>query len=286
MGGSITEVGIDWLTATAQPGQKAASLFLWGAGLLRTREREHNKPLRQVWQRYSGELCGGVFLGQRADGTVLRLSGDQADRWWKSTVEKCDNISRLDTQVTWTDDTYDTERGYEALNSAIYQRRNGGHPFKITHTAEYEGGFTLYLGSRASDRFGRLYDKWQESQEECYRNSWRYEIELKSDQALACAKQLATHAQPAQHVTSTVYNFFRERGVRPPWSPGDGQYFRRVHIPPPDDEKRLNWLGQTIVPVIEGLQTRGLGEQVQQLLGGVLRPSTALPDASGTGVQE
>lgn len=267
MASEIIEVGVDWVTATCKPGRRAAEMFLWGASLLRQTEQEHNRPQRATWQRYSGEQCGSVFLGERSDGTCLRLSGDTAQRWWQRTTALADSISRLDTQVTWRCEPPRPRLGELAWGQAIDAAERVGRPPTITKVEQYKGGYTLYLGARSSDRFGRLYDKYEESNEDCYKNCWRYELELKQEQALGAARAIANAVSPSLLITSTVHAFFNERGVHPPFTPTDTGPFRRVHVEQPDDVKRYEWLRDTILPVVEGLQQRGMAKEVNKLFG-------------------
>ena len=64
-------------------------------------------------------------------------------------------VSRLDLAKDFTEGEVD----YEAAYQSIEQRSGGGNARTVSKLQSSGGGFTIYIGSRQSERFVRLYDK-------------------------------------------------------------------------------------------------------------------------------
>lgn len=65
------------------------------------------------------------------------------------------SVSRLDLAKDFTEGQTD----YEAVYKSLEQGLGGGQSRKISKMQNSEGGYTIYVGSRQSERFLRLYDK-------------------------------------------------------------------------------------------------------------------------------
>jgi hypothetical protein len=186
----ILESRVDWITCTCKPGLKAqvlqASAKRWIAAqdALGFRTREFR------WSGYLGEATDGVTCGQREDGTILRLSGQAASDHAKSALEFCDNVSRIDVQVTLLAKKNPSDFATLALASASLDPRVVSGITRTSIIRSTPDGSTFYLGSRSSDRYFRVYDKSAESEGLYPDRSGRYEVEYKGDRAWRVSQQV------------------------------------------------------------------------------------------------
>lgn len=98
-----------------------------------------------------------------------------------------------------------------------HRSRGPGRPAKYKMIASQDGPETLYLGRRASDRFGRIYDKFAESSKECYRDCLRYELELKNETARTVALLLDADSDHYTQLAARVAEFVRNRSLHINW---------------------------------------------------------------------
>jgi DNA relaxase NicK len=203
--------------------------------------------------------------GNKADGFIIVLSGADTGHLWRQFVEDAVNITRFDLAVTTTigfEFGELAERYWARLSQEDMDRR------KYSLVRNSKGGQTLYVGSRSSDQFGRVYDKG--AQQGDYPNGfkWRYEVEYKKPRASIAANALKQfETQEAKKIVDTVHSWFAHRGVPPIFhSTGDGiriQMEARVD----SDKKKLNWLRSQVAPSIEYLLSRGRGREALVALG-------------------
>jgi replication initiation factor len=251
----LPEIGVDYLTMTLPRGASNAGPWerqcLQSLRLLQDDGNEH-KATRLLG--YDGYMCGGAFYGENDERRMFRVSSAWADRLFTRTYDAEAHYSRLDVQVTWF---FDVER--QGLAAAVYDdlirvqaSKEGKSRLKCRLVTDNEGGSTVYIGSRTSAAMGRIYNKGAQSDEEQYRNAWRYEVEYHNSQATAAAGILWTHyGQSRQWIASNVAGWYDKRGVVVPW--------RRVahqgslppqKRPPPDVARRLAWIEHQVRPTV------------------------------------
>lgn len=264
---TIADAGVDWLTCHVPHGRPAQHLAAWTNVLLRSAQREGNdiKPWR--WNGYEGATAGQVTLGGRDDGMIVRLSKGTARDNWQHVYAIAGRCSRLDVQVTvnGVPPGHDlAQAGRDAVGGFTPRR---GRPPEWTYVQTKASGATLYLGSRASQAFARLYDKGCEEGGEHLSGRWRYELELKQETAQHAASALSRGGSERARSIATVHEAFSSRGVEP--------VFARLDVPVPttpprtesDDARRLAWLSGQVRDVVAGLIRRGHGEEVLEALG-------------------
>jgi len=255
----IVDAGIDYLACTMHkdvqnPHEWAARAVL-AMGLL---EDAGNVVRFGTWNGYEGHFCGGAFYGERDDSYHIHIPGAWAGITWQGLHDERLHYSRLDLQVTWQYDDDDLLRGegfYVAAcqhneTRSIKQRR------KVRRIEDHGCGVTVYVGSRKSAHMGRLYDKGRQTGEEAYERSWRYEVELHNESATTTARYIWQRLASVARVTSsTVWQYFRERGITPPWSKVDEESALRPSTTPKTDiERKLQWLREQVAPTVRLLQ--------------------------------
>ena len=252
-GCKLLECGVDWLTASVRQGSKARAMLTIAENWALDRSCEGYQMSDWKWNGYSGTQTDGISCGRRDDGVLVRLSGTIANRHWQTLSMWADNISRFDLQVTLHDpiaihDHASCWRAHLMTDSRVLAG--------ITRTKFTEStpdGTTLNIGSRASDRYFRVYDKTAESEGEYPERSWRYEIEYKGDRARGVNQRILKDSQPTQAVFDCLLNAFDDYGIRlpadrPGWTFTDAGIAHRT-----TDERRLEWLGKCIRPLVAKL---------------------------------
>lgn len=130
-------------------------------------------------QGYTGTMWDGVFLGsgrqRKRAHFMLRASGEVSDVILYRTADIDVKCTRLDLQITiWIPNKYDARKLYDTLASIDTPwdgRRLTPHIIQSG-----DGLDTVYIGSRTSDRFCRVYVKPNAKGEASY---LRFEMEFK-----------------------------------------------------------------------------------------------------------
>lgn len=124
-------------------------------------------------------------------------------------------------------------------------------------------GDTLYMGSRQSDMFVRMYDKSSEYGEELGR-VYRWELEAKGNLAQEVYEQVKGDFFAT--CEDVVFGAVRKFGVA---APRQGQFpdFKMKKVTASSAEMKLNWLKSQVKPTVTWLGRLGLREEVFEALG-------------------
>ena len=155
------------------------------------------------------------------------------------------NISRLDLAKDLTEEAFN----YEAVYQSIKQGIAGGNTRKFSKLESGENGYTIYMGSRQSERFARLYNKAAESGLPLA--LWaRFEIETKGMVARALASALVgsdNWSRAFDGVVFTMVGNAKKANLSQFIVPGD------VPIGLPKIERqtdREQWIESQVIPAI------------------------------------
>jgi DNA relaxase NicK len=170
-----------------------------------------------------------------------------------------DNCTRLDVQVT-------IEIGEENIHAfLLYQEQCAmsrpmakGHRAVVDHYASNGKYQTVYIGSRSSDTYVRIYDKFAESAEERYRGTVRFEAEIKGKKSKALWAYLETQNQPGLRILQLLLQILEQRGL----DVSDVDIARADVVLPKAEPLRedvsLRWLAGQVAPTVKRLcQSRG-----------------------------
>lgn len=264
--------GIDWLSASYSSDAIDYELVLdrW-QGILIQQVNSDFKAIPAYLNGYQGARTRYLFFGTREDGCFIQVTSGMADELFPAIWRDGCHISRLDVQTTIK---YD--RGIPDEAQKIYSninRRNRTTSAAKRITARYitstQGGGTVYVGSLKSRQYGRVYDKYAESGEECYRNAWRYETVLKNNIATGIAQKTPMAREiRAGFAVNVVCEWFARRAIRlralanVEWVSID-----TPEIPNSDAASKLKWLETQVAPSIRWLTERGYRDSVLAALG-------------------
>lgn len=255
-GATLLRAAPDWLTITAATDEHREALSEWAHHRVRQQRDLGNdvKPMRMLG--YDGVSTRHVAVGHRDDSTMLRLSGPFCADHWREVVDYADNCSRIDLACTakLTQKRIDLVPIMYGLACREAERRGG----KLTVSAitSNQNSGTLYLGSRKSDLFGRLYDKATESRDPAYQDCWRWEVEYKNKYAKHVLDALANDARAEATIAATVHQYWTERGVPPWWDRRSEGVIKKLPTEQTDDERRIAWLAEQVRPAVTELMAR------------------------------
>jgi hypothetical protein len=265
---AVLSAGVDWLTATAKIPAFSEMLEASGRRVVERQAEAGNDIRPWLWKGYDGVSAGSSAVGVRADGTIVRISGECAANNWRDVMPWVQHVSRIDLAVTvrLSSEANPAAEAYRSAGLAPSGRR-GRTVRAASHIETRTEGETCYLGSRKSDRFGRLYNKGLESHQEEYRDSWRWEIEYKGNAATPIALSVVECGSDSEAVLAYVWDTFAAWGIPPGW----GIDAIVPSLPPAhsasDDERRLAWLYTQVRPAIARLVAHGRISEVLGALG-------------------
>lgn len=268
---------IDWLTVTAKDEANQKLLLGEAQRLFGIEKGKGNVQRPWKFSGYDGWSVGGLRWGARSDSTILMLSGNAASLNWEPALAFATHVTRVDLALTVT-----LAEPWPDVAAINYQfitgpgRVDNKFTKKFSLVVNSEGGQTLYIGSRASDQFGRVYDKGREQDEGLnlpVGKIWRYEVEFKSYRADRIGKQLLQKAKDCQNtipnqIADTIYLWFMGRGILPISHKADDKPFAldvSAHVT--DDDVSLKWLSTSVSPTVRRLMQNGKRREVLQALG-------------------
>lgn len=221
---------------------------------------------------YVGLLTGKVFWGTRWDGSIIRITGGDAKKYWYSWLRATGKPTRIDMQVTlrcgdtWPEYLRAAHEGARAANAKLGEKRKR----KLRVQTDDDQGHTLYIGSRASKTFGRIYHKWPTDKDRYQYGDIRMEVEVHAEEAaLLMESYHQSGLGDEQYATGYVMDWFQRRGVT--LYDGDCEVvnsrFTDVLDANPLTDK-LNWLYNQVGPSVRLLSEQGHTAEVFRVLFG------------------
>lgn len=262
----LVDSGVDWITGTG-PASGAVDVLVQKTSRWLKDEEAAGEELRSWgFSEYRGFACGSVQVGQRHDGYIFRLGSHMAQRHWQDVFKATRRATRIDLQYTLRFNCDASQIITRSFRQAKRAKRK--HPHGPSHSMLHasDQSSTLYLGSRASEKFGRIYDKGRESKNEAFKNCVRFEGEFKGNTANNLAHYLFGLEDCEAAIISEVRAFVQDRGIAP--------WLTVAHLPcshaprlPTDAERRLRWLQTGVRPTVQWLLARVGRDAVLRALG-------------------
>lgn len=257
----FVDSGIDYITASC--GKQKANDFLtdYCMRLMQEERESGNEVSTWFMAGYSGISCGSVQAGKNGGSRVYRLSGVAAQRHWQVVAGAAENVSRLDAQCTLrlSEAQHQLPERCERQAKRFAAKHNQNRAVRLIRDSVK--GKTLYVGSRHSDRFMRVYDKGAESKLESHGRLWRAEVEFKRSLALRNTAALLEVDAADGRILSLVLGELCRVGIVD-LGFGAGLSLRSSSVRVRTDvDKKLSWLSTQVAPTVQFiLQTRPLSE--------------------------
>lgn len=262
----IVNAGVDWVTCTGNTEQSRKRVFNLGMRLMDQELKRGNE--RRVWsfEGYKGFKAGGIQVGARESGSVLRITGGLADEHFNKAYDVCDNVSRLDLQFTARVDRAPAKVIACEYRRALKHSRSLKRGPTVDIWKSSNGSATCYLGQRVSERCARIYDKGRQSLLPVLDGCVRYELELKGAAAKLFSAHLANSRSRRRFAVDQVLQFVEIRGCRPELTGANLQTIV-LHRPAADCARQLQWLRDGVRPTVQRLIAAGLEDAVLNCLG-------------------
>lgn len=284
---SVLSSGIDWCTLTAKWESKGEQLREKAHRIIDYAMRSGNEKKDWRGMGYKGYRAGGAAFGVRHDGCILVLSSATASALAIFSIPDADNVSRIDLQVTCHDSAQQAERAHLGYYSVLSAPRRKGRPPSASLRLNSTGGQTLYVGSRSSDRVGRLYDKGVENKTAPPGAYWRFEVEYKRDEAARLAQAAIERQLDDAIIAALVMDYFAQRGIPAPACHEDISILLDGHRATlefdglSDADRTIRWLNDCVRQSVARLIQSGRLADVVRALGMEeeegLAPSTSPP---------
>lgn len=247
---TIIDAGCDWLSNTT--GQMGIA-ERWNGLYTRVKISQigDGKPPRfGKLHGYQGEWVDGWFFGQRSDGWFSQMSSETAREHWWSVARLGGKATRFDSQVTYrVEGDIDQEMRRLLLAASEYQLTQR-HPMEVKQIGTASQVETIYIGSRKSAVFGRIYNKHRESDNPYYQNGIRFEVQANGDTACQVVDALRASGGSLSELHYATVDWFSLRGVTLP-RPGPGTLHIQVAPRGPTTlERRLAYLATHVAPMV------------------------------------
>lgn len=244
---------VDWLTLTCTDPNKRSAFLAYASDLLAHGLPPGNDERVWKWKGYAGIHKGELTYGRRDDSDIIQLSSWLAEDQFAKVWPLADHCTRIDLAVdVKVVEEVSTYIGNHATEANQYRKtkRPGLSITKIDNNGQPS---TLYIGNRISDVFARVYDKYLECGLDDYRQTIRYELEIKGDPAQRTFISLGSAPNRAIAIASGVRQYLARRGIEPQFSGVDGALCVQSVRPITDDASRIAWLSTGVRPAIAKL---------------------------------
>lgn len=216
----------------------------------------------------SGE--GHLATGKSSKGGIVQASGCISHllctSWFRWLPDKA-KFTRLDLAITFS-----LGRRLPLVRQACENPRDD---WTVILPPPTLGGGTLYVGSRKSATFGRLYDKGAELNQALAADQaidtnylWRAELETKKNCARAQFSEIVraqARGELREFIADTVLTWFSGRGVYLPIIPNSPSIVSVAHRAV-DDIRTIKWLHEQVRPCIWRLAENGRHAEVAEAL--------------------
>jgi Replication initiation factor len=189
-------ITLDWLAMTFKEWTRETQTFIYGyassptvvpstARNGYTAATTDQNGVQVMWNSDRGEMGHHVIFAGSALRNIFERHGISSEAILRAATHAGGSITRLDLAKDYQGGEINLARVWEALNN----HASSGTARSFGKIESNNGGFTIYVGSRQSEKFVRIYDKAAESK--LSGELWfRFEIETKGMVARAVAVSL------------------------------------------------------------------------------------------------
>lgn len=260
------ESAIDYITLTTKT-QKATAEMLQKANLFLLQEERFGNIVEQ-WSMsgFHGVKCGSLQLGERGYEGIVRLSSSTAAEHWWEFYQVAESVTRVDVQETYRMASSPTEWIVRASRRAQRWSKEHNKSLTVTLWRSNDGGCTLYLGQRSSERYSRIYNKHIESKLDHYERCIRFETEFKGESARVVCRALTDGSLVQSRIHGCLLKTIAGRGVSLPGSPESVTPIS-VHRTRSDIDRVLQWMTKSLRPSVRLVLESGRLDEMILALG-------------------
>lgn len=263
---SLLDASIDWFTVTVSDGLRLRFMEAKAERVMRALEATGSPRAYTNRLGFVGDRVEGFFYGKRADTLMVIGSGEVASREAAFFIGLATTVTRLDLAVTLQDLDIDRDWTAIALRQASFDGRVDSGLLKTHRIEGTPDGRTLYVGSRSSDRYIRIYDKTAESKGIWPERSWRWEIEYKRPRAGIVAARLLRPGPTPTSIVDVVASALADVRIILPYGDPPSGWTSKAPKRETNDETRLKYTSRVVGPFLKGLMDAVGEDRVLQAL--------------------
>lgn len=228
------------------------------------------EPKGQVMLGFKGYQVDSVFAGMNTTHAMYQISGSRAAKG-HNYLPVGAHITRVDIALTVYFKEYHPRLAESLARTASFWSPPNGRPPSLTLLKSYrDEGDTLQLGSRSSEVYVRLYDKFAESNyDQQWAYAWRWEVELKGKTAGDVYANYHDQLNNPAACGAIIASLCRGRGL--PCFGTDYALTGEVRSSvreATDYEEKLKWLRRQVAPTLQRLKADGApNDFLAELLG-------------------
>jgi hypothetical protein len=255
MSAKLVDAGIDYIRVTSEDKREQGRMIDYYRAVRGRDEKLGYEEKTGGAFGFLGKKVRHALYGDKKEWAMLQVSGYEAKQSMK--------LARAGTQATRIDLqlTYRVEPGTVegCIRSAYESACDGKHlkkrPPSVRLIESRRKAQTVYVGARASDIFFRIYDKFEESGKEEYRDCVRFELELKGRLAKALWAKWVEGTGTLLQSLEMVVAMLSERGVAVPNADLQEQDILKLKKSPSSLETTIGWLASQVSPTVTRLSS-------------------------------
>jgi hypothetical protein len=254
----LIDAGVDWITCTAPRDDGALDLASYAEAIVQQQSRDGDKLESWGVHGYRGFQAGGVRWGWGVLGTMAVFSGELAHMAAPTLATLARHWSRVDYQATVLDDDLEIDPPSDYWHEADQALLDAKTSVPLDRHQSKTGGDSCTIGSRASAKYARCYDKYSESKGDYPLGSWRWELELKREVSEAQHLRWRQSTVPLAEQLGYIESFFAGYSLTVPFrTDADVEWPPRFHRPR-DADRLLKWFEVQVAPSVRWVaQARG-----------------------------
>jgi hypothetical protein len=252
-GCSLLDASVDWFTVTLEDGLRSRFAEAKAIRIMKALVDGGSEQSSTNRLGFVGERVEHFFYGKRGDLLIVIGSGAVAASEASFFLSMASNVSRLDLSVTLRDDDIDRDWTAIAFKQCSMDGRVDSGLLKTHRIQGTPDGSTLYIGSRSSDRYFRIYDKTAESKGDWPERSWRWEVEYKKPRAGIVAARLLQFSGGPGAILDVVKSALADLRVILPYNGSTTGWIPKRPKTLTDTESRLRYTSRVVAPFISRL---------------------------------
>lgn len=253
----LINVGLDYLRATSCEDGQIEQMFEASRFIMAVEEENGYtfKPGGQLG--FYGRRTRHCFFGKREEWAMLQVTGKECRKHNNLLLNNCAHVTRIDLQITVrVEPGQSSNTIMDAKMASIEKKPANGKKWKTKSRDTDNRIETVYIGSRESEWYGRIYDKYEESKSQEYKDCVRYEVEIKGEAAQRVWIQLRSKGNQAMMVR-IVQEWFKMHGVAIDVPDLNGVSYEKPQKEQHRDDKKLAWLARMVSGTVQHLCSTG-----------------------------
>lgn len=244
----LVDAGIDYIRVTTTDAREQNKCSDYYLAIAKADKALGHKERAAGAFGFIGRATRHALMAYKKEWAMLQVSGSAAQESIMLVSERS-QATRIDIQATILEGEEEVRGKMLSLyEEACDWKGYKGRPAKVTGVFNRHDVQTIYIGSRSSDWFIRIYDKFAESGKEEHRGCIRYEVEIKGRASKALWRLMAEKGKGVTYLLKVLETHLKRNGIEMPktWLPStcpQMPIIERTTI-----ESTMAWLRRAVAP--------------------------------------